>query len=167
MRYLSIADTATLRTELAGSAYVGKTDVERLTILTTPEGTISNPTPQPQIPVVMDVQPLLSLLTDGTNHSISKLAACPSAPALRGDVLAQDFGRVKAWAVFLVGAGIITAGEYAAVNTYLNSTIADESWASTIPAPSPIARLFSGKRFVGTDGSTTQCPSLEDIAAAR
>lgn len=167
MKYLGIADTATLRTELAKGVYAAMSDQERSDYLHRPEGTIANPIPQPQVPIVMDVTSLLSLLTDANNHSIAKLAACPSAPSLRDDVLAQDLPRVKSWAEFFVGAGIITVGEYQSVNTYLNSIMLDPTWSSTIPAPSPCFRLFGGKTWKAPDGSSVNFVTIEDIASAR
>jgi hypothetical protein len=169
MNFLSPEEILTLKTELAKPVYASMSDQERSDYIHRPEGTMDNPEPQGQVPLVMTVAGLLGLLTDPSNHSLAKLAACPSAPALRNDILAQEIGKVKLWAAFFAGAGIITSGEYAAVSTYLNSTIPDPSYSATIPAPSPVFRLFGGKTWslAGPNANHYDRITIEDIALAR
>jgi hypothetical protein len=169
MNFLSPDEIQILKTEFSRSVYAAMTDQERSDYINRPEGTVANPTPQSQVPVVMSITGLLSLLTDPTNHSISKLAACPSAPALRDDVLSQDLAKVKTWASFFVAAGIITTAEYSSVMTYLSSTIPDPQYVATVPAPTPLFRLFGGKTWTldGPNANSYDRITIEDIALAR
>lgn len=169
MYFLSPSEILVLTEELAKPVYTSMTDQERSDYICRPEDAVTNPTPQGQVPIVITVDDLLTRLKDPANHSIGKLAACPSAPALRDDVFANDISKVKGWAKFFVGAGIITVGEYTDVMVYLNSTVPDPSYSATIPAPTPLFRLFGGKVWSldGPNPNSYDRITIEDIALAR
>ena len=168
MTYLDSADLATLHVEFGRSPYAALDDTHRAAYLSVPEGTIANPvTVAPQVPAPVYESAFMGLLTDSSNNSVVKLATWSNFGLLKADIEASNRPGLGIWCQVLTKAGFMTAGEASAIIAYLSSTVADPNWSATVAAPTPIFRLFAGKTWIGSDGSSTNFPSMADIAAAR
>ena len=164
MLYLPTEDLATLHTAFAVSVYTSLTDAQRLAYLVTPTPVANPVTTAPQIPVTLSVVGLMALLSSG---SVAKLIAWPNLATLLNDINTQWLVGVATFAQALEAGGLITSVEATAILAYLASTVADPAWTATVPGPTPLFTLFGGKFWLGTDGTSTNCPSLADVAAAR
>jgi len=165
--YLSPTDLATLHAEFARAVYANLSDAQRFAYISTPEGTVANPAPQGQVPVTMTAANLMSQLNDPTNNSAAKVGQWPNLASFLVDVKTQNHAGIPIWAKVLAANGSITPTEMNQVIAFASSTVTDPSWSSTVPGPTPTARLFGGKVWTGSDGSTVNYPTLADVAAAR
>ena len=167
MQYLNASQIATLHNEFQRSVYSGMTDAQRLAYILTPEQ-VANPTstaPQIQAPITLDG--MVGCLTDQTNGSAYKMVSFVNYSIIRDDILSQNKDYILHWVAVLQPAGIITSGEASTINSYVNRTISDPTWTATLTEPTPASRLFPNTNWIGSDGSFTATPTIDDVAAAR
>ena len=98
---------------------------------------------------------------------VFKMVSFVNYSIIRDDILSQNKDYILHWVAVLQPAGIITSGEASTINSYVNRTISDPTWTATLTEPTPASRLFPNTNWIGSDGSFTATPTIDDVAAAR
>lgn len=120
-----------------------KTATQIAVILTTPIGTVANPTPQANIPQPFTYADIKALLSDA---SLVNLKASSLLPRILDDINSDNRNVVIAWAQLLYNNGTsstITLAEQNSIISLMQSTIADPNYSATVPGPCRIQTLFN------------------------
>lgn len=164
MNFLSPEELVTLKAEFARSAYTNLADIDRWNYLHRPEGQTTNPAQREQVPVTFSIETMLAFLGSDSAANVGNWA---NLGLLMDTVSLQDHSGALRLVSVLVAFARITSAEATAIRAWLNSTVADPNYSSTVPGPTPCFRLFGGKTWTASDGSSVTFVTLEDVALAR
>jgi len=113
-----------------------KTAREIATLLTT-RSMIPNPTPAGQVPATLDVTEVMALVSAAHRAAIDFNALV----AIRDAIQAQDTALLGLQMQIALDKGWIDATEAAALNTYMQRTVADPAWQAEVVDEAPLVKV--------------------------
>ena len=111
---------------------------KQIAMLMTTGEQIANPEPQPQIPVAINVDEAIGVLSSAT---CAKLAAAPPIVDFVDKANSGNRAGAMRWIAFATKAGIVPPDEAAALAALADKTVLDPTWQATITGPPPLSHV--------------------------